>query len=321
VSKSLLHRSDLDRLAAQLGQICARVDRDVMLAPYTWFRVGGPADILATPGSDDELAALLAAVPADFPVTVLGVGSNVIIRDGGIRGLVIRLGKAFAGIEVAEDGLTVTAGAAALDARVAQTAAKAGIAGLEFLRGIPGSIGGALTMNAGAYGAELADRLVSAHAVDFDGKKHEFTPADLGYSYRHSSPPVPLIWTRAVLRGEAGDAAEITGRMDEIMSAREASQPIRERTGGSTFKNPDLAESGGKKAWQLIDGAECRGLRIRGAMVSTQHCNFLINTGDATAADLEELGETVRRRVSDRFGVTLNWEIKRIGDPATKEGA
>lgn len=315
-----MYKIDLDALATDLGAHCARVERNVALAPYTWFRVGGPADILANPASEAELSALLAACPDDVPITILGVGSNIIIRDGGIRGLVIRLGKAFAGIDIADDGVTVTAGAAALDARVAQTAAKAGIAGLEFLRGIPGSIGGALTMNAGAYGNELADRLISAHGIDFAGNLHDFTPVDLGYSYRHSAPPFPLIWTRAVLRGEPGNSAKITARMDEIMAAREGSQPIRERTGGSTFKNPDLAESDGKKAWQLIDGAECRGLRIRGAMVSTQHCNFLINTGDATAADLEELGETVRRRVKDRFGVTLNWEIKRIGEPTMREG-
>ncbi|MEN8723489.1 MAG: UDP-N-acetylmuramate dehydrogenase [Alphaproteobacteria bacterium] len=311
-----LHKSDLDDLAVTLKGVCGRVERDVMLAPFTWFRVGGPADIFANPQTEDELAALLSAIPENVPTTVLGVGSNVIIRDGGIRGVVIRLGRGFAAIDCDRETHEVTAGAAALDARVAQGAVKAGIAGLEFLRGIPGSIGGALTMNAGAYENDMSNQLVKAFGIDYSGKRHEFSPAELGYSYRHSNPPLPVIWTGALLRGTAGDGAQITARMDKIMAAREDSQPIRERTGGSTFKNPDLAESKGKKAWQLIDAAQCRGLRIRGAMVSTQHCNFLINTGDATAADLEELGETVRARVKEQSGVSLHWEIKRIGDAA-----
>ncbi len=322
VTVAPLHKSDLDDLTVRLQAVCARVERGVDLAPFTWFRVGGPADIFANPQNEDELAALLSATPKNIPITVLGVGSNVIIRDGGIRGLVIRLGKGFAAVECDPQTGEVSAGAAALDARVAQAAAKVGIAGLEFLRGIPGSIGGALTMNAGAYENDLSNQLVSARAIDFDGTIHEFQPDELGYSYRQSNPPMPVIWTRALLRGTQGNADEITARMDQIMAAREDSQPIRERTGGSTFKNPDLVESKGKKAWQLIDAAQCRGLRIRGAMVSTQHCNFLINTGDATAADLEELGETVRARVKDQSGVDLHWEIKRIGDAAIKgEGA
>ncbi len=316
VSAAVLQKSDLDDLAETLNRVCERVQRHVALAPFTWFRVGGPADIFANPQTEDELAALLAATPEDVPVTILGVGSNIIIRDGGVRGVVIRLGRGFAGIDCDSETMTVTAGAAALDARVAQAAAKAGIAGLEFLRGIPGGIGGALTMNAGAYENDMSNQLVKACGVDFSGNRHEFPVTDLGYSYRNSQPPVPVIWTRAVLQGSKGDPDEITARMDKIMAAREDSQPIRERTGGSTFKNPDLAQSKGKKAWQLIDAAACRGLRIRGAMVSTQHCNFLINTGDATAADLEELGETVRARVKEESGVELHWEIKRIGDAA-----
>jgi len=257
----------------------------------------------------DDLASFLAGCPGDVPLTVIGVGSNLLVRDGGVRGVVIRLGRGFMNVDV-EAGHKVRAGAAALDVAVAKAAAEAGVAGLEFLRGIPGTIGGALKMNGGAYGGETKDALIEAVALDRNGKRHVFANKDMGFSYRHSGVPDDMIFVEAVFQGSAGVSAEILARMDEITTSREASQPIRTKTGGSTFKNPE-----GRKAWQLVDEAGCRGLRRGGAQVSEQHCNFLVNTGDATARDLEELGEEVRARVRAASGITLEWEIRRIGEP------
>ncbi|MFT4935634.1 MAG: UDP-N-acetylmuramate dehydrogenase [Pseudoalteromonas distincta] len=292
-----------------LPAVRGRLLKDEPLAPFTWFRVGGVADVLFLPADAEDLASFLRGLDAAIPVTVLGVGSNVIIRDGGIEGVVVRLaGKAFG--QVTTDGRRVTAGAAALDAMVARAAAKAGIAGLEFYAGIPGSIGGALTMNAGCYGAETKDVLVSASGIDRTGARRDFTLADFGYTYRHSQAPADIIWTEAVYEGQADDPAAITARIDEITARRETTQPIREKTGGSTFKNPP-----GHSAWKLVDEAGWRGKPHGGAMFSPLHSNFMINTGEATAADLEGLGEAVRSDVANKLGVSLDWEIKRIGRP------
>ena len=300
----------IERLPKVRGELTANAP----LAPLTWFRVGGPAEVLFRPADVEDLAAFLAGCPEDVPVMVIGVGSNLLVRDGGVKGVVIRLGKPFMAIEV-EKGNRVRAGTAALDVAVARAAQQAGIAGLEFYRGIPGSIGGALRMNGGAYGAETKDVLVEAKAVTRKGEIVTLTNADMHYTYRHCGAPDDLIFVEALYQGRLGDKDEIAARMEEITSSREASQPIRSRTGGSTFKNPE-----GKKSWQLIDAAGCRGLTRGGAQVSEQHCNFLINTGEATADDLESLGEEVRARVKETSGVTLEWEIKRIGEPL-KEAA
>ncbi|MBC7102600.1 MAG: UDP-N-acetylmuramate dehydrogenase [Parvibaculum sp.] len=293
----------LDRLPPVRGELIA----DAPLAPLTWFRVGGHAEVLFRPADADDLAAFLKGVPEDVPVTVVGVGSNLLVREGGVPGVVIRLGREFMNIDV-QEGDCVRAGAAVLDVAVSRAAQEAGIAGLEFFRGIPGSIGGALRMNAGAYGRETKDVLVAAVAIDRKGERHVLTLADMDYSYRHSGAPEDIIFVEALFQCAPGDKAEILARMNEITASREATQPIRTRTGGSTFKNPD-----GKKSWQLIDAAGCRGLRKGGAQVSELHCNFLINTGDATATDIEDLGEEVRTRVKETSGVTLHWEIRRIG--------
>ena len=276
------------------------------LKDLVWFRAGGPADILFRPADLDDLCAFVAAKPADVPVTVIGVGSNLLIRDGGIPGVVIRLPSAFGKIEKI-DGTRIRAGAAALDAAVARAAADAGIAGLEFLRGIPGTIGGALTMNAGCYGTETKDVFVEAHAIDAAGKLIMLGSDEMGFTYRHSKPQ-GLIYVDAVLKGAPGDPDTIRGRMEALVAQRESTQPVRAKTGGSTFTNPP-----GQKAWQLIDSAGCRGLMHGAAQVSEKHCNFLINTGDATATDIEALGEEVRARVKAKFGTELEWEIKRIG--------
>ncbi|OYW90924.1 MAG: UDP-N-acetylenolpyruvoylglucosamine reductase [Caulobacterales bacterium 32-67-6] len=290
-----------------LPAVRGRLLKDEPLAPFTWFRVGGAADVLFLPADAEDLAGFLRGLDPAVPVTVLGVGSNVIIRDGGIEGVVVRLaGKAFG--QVTTEGLRVTAGAAALDAMVARAAAKAGIAGLEFYAGIPGSIGGALTMNAGCYGAETKDVLISASGIDRSGARRDFALADFGYTYRHSEAPADIIWTEAVYEGRADDPAAITARIDEITARRETTQPIREKTGGSTFKNPP-----GHSAWKLVDEAGWRGKPHGGAMFSPLHSNFMINTGEATAADLEGLGEAVRADVATKLGVSLDWEIKRIG--------
>jgi UDP-N-acetylmuramate dehydrogenase len=306
-----------DHLIARLPAVRGRLMADAELGPLTWFRTGGPAEVLFRPADMADLTEFLAAKPADVPVTVLGVGSNLLIRDGGIAGVVIRLGRHFA--DIAVQGDVVYAGAGALDGTAALTAAGSNLAGLEFLSGIPGTIGGALRMNAGAYGAEIRDILLAATAIDSAGRHFEVTAADLGMSYRDCEAPEDWIFLHAVLQGRPDSGAAIAARMADIQSRRSATQPVRARTGGSTFANPTgQALSDGSpapKAWELIDRAGCRGLVRGGAMVSELHTNFLINTGEATSADLEGLGEEVRRRVFERFGVTLHWEIRRIGRP------
>jgi UDP-N-acetylmuramate dehydrogenase len=300
-------------MIADLPQVRGRLTRDAPLGRHTWFGVGGPAEILFRPADEDDLVDFLRALPRDLPVTAIGVGSNLLVRDGGVAGIVVRLGRGFT--DVAIEGEALSVGAGALDLNVALAAAEAGVAGLEFLSGVPGTIGGALRMNAGAYGCEIKDVLVDADAIDRNGGVHRMSAAEMGLTYRHSTVDPGWIFTRARLRGRRGEPAEIGRRMAEIRAAREASQPIRAHTGGSTFTNPP-----GEKAWRLIDQAGCRGLVLGGAMVSEKHANFLINTGDASAADLEGLGEEVRRRVFDSAGVMLKWEIRRIGR-ATGEGA
>ncbi|MFZ5779620.1 MAG: UDP-N-acetylmuramate dehydrogenase [Pseudomonadota bacterium] len=292
----------IDRLPRPRGRLTA----DAPLGPQTWFAAGGPAEVLFRPADVDDLAAFLAALPLDIPVTVLGVGSNLLVRDGGIRGVVIRLLRGFTAITV--EGTDVVAGAGAPDLNVALTAREHALAGLEFLSGIPGTIGGALAMNAGAYGGELAQVLISADAVDRAGRRHRVGAADLGFSYRHSSAPADWIFVSARLRAQPGDQLAIARRIAEIDQARTESQP-RSRTGGSTFVNPP-----GHKAWELVDRAGCRGLRMGQAQVSEKHCNFLVNLGGATAAEIETLGEEVRRRVFEHSGVRLEWEIRRLGE-------
>jgi UDP-N-acetylmuramate dehydrogenase len=277
------------------------------LKDLVWFRAGGPAEILFRPADSDDLAAFLATRPAELRVSVIGVGSNLLVRDGGIPGVVVRLSSAFGKIET--DGLRVRAGAAALDGAVARAAADAGIAGLEFLRGVPGTIGGALKMNAGCYGREIKDVFVEALAIDGKGNQIRLSHADMAFEYRKArGAGDDLIFVEAVFEGAKDEPAAIRVRMEELSANREASQPIKSRTGGSTFKNPP-----GHKAWQLIDQAGCRGLTVGAAQVSEKHTNFLINTGDASAADLEALGEEVRKRVKEKSGITLEWEIKRVG--------
>jgi UDP-N-acetylmuramate dehydrogenase len=276
------------------------------LAELTWFRVGGPAQLLFMPEDEADLAYFLSQLPTEMPVTVIGLGSNLIVRDGGVAGVVIRLGRGFN--EIAIERTHIRAGAAVPDVKIARAAQEAGLAGLAFLRGIPGGIGGALRMNGGAYGRETKDALVEARAVDRQGRVHVLSNADMHYAYRHSGAPDDYIFTQGLFAGERGDPAAIAVEMDKITESREATQPVKSRTGGSTFKNPP-----GHKAWQLIDAAGCRGLRRGDAQVSEMHCNFLINLGHASAADIETLGETVRRRVKENSGVDLDWEIKRIG--------
>ncbi|PCI47370.1 MAG: UDP-N-acetylenolpyruvoylglucosamine reductase [Alphaproteobacteria bacterium] len=289
-----------------LPTVRGKFEVDASLKKLTWFRVGGVADILFTPEDSDDLSDFLQHIPADMPVMPLGVGSNLLIRDGGIEGAVIRFGKKFAAIII--DGNDIIAGAGAPDITVAGAARDAHLAGLEFLRGIPGTIGGAVKMNAGAYGAEISDILISAEVMDRRGVRHVLTADDLQFSYRHSSLADDMICLSVRLKGRPGVKSDIADRMRQIADAREQSQPLRTRTGGSTFKNPD-----GVKAWALIDGAGCRGLRVGGAMVSEKHCNFLINTGNATAGDIEELGEEIRRRVMNNSGIGLKWEIRIVG--------
>jgi UDP-N-acetylmuramate dehydrogenase len=285
------------------------------LAPFTWFRVGGPADALFLPADAEDLAHFLAVLPKDVPVLPIGVGSNLIVRDGGVPGVTIRLaGRSWAQIE-AMDGARVKAGAGALDSMVAKAAAKAGIGGLEFYAGIPGTIGGALTMNAGCYGSETKDVLIEATALDRNGKRITLTHADFGFTYRHNALPDGLVFLDATYQGRPDDPAAVTARMAEITAKREASQPIREKTGGSTFKNPMGPDGEKLSAWKLNDEAGMRGYRRGGAQVSEKHANFLINTGDATAADIEGLGEDVRAAVKAKHGIELEWEIKRIGRP------
>jgi UDP-N-acetylmuramate dehydrogenase len=294
-------------LKAAMPQLRGRLLANQSLAELTWFRVGGPAQVLFTPADEDDLAYFLRQLSAAMPVCVVGVGSNLIVRDGGMPGVVIRLSPRGFG-ETSVDGDIVFAGAAALDKRVAETAASANISGLEFFFGIPGTIGGALRMNAGANGSETRDVLIEASGVGRDGKKHTFTNADMNFVYRNSGVDTAIVFTSARFRGAIAAPEAIRARMDEVQTHRETAQPIREKTGGSTFKNPE-----GNSAWKLIDAAGCRGLRIGGAQVSEMHCNFLINTGQATGHDIETLGETVRARVKENSGIELHWEIKRIG--------
>jgi UDP-N-acetylmuramate dehydrogenase len=298
----------LPGLLESLPPLRGRMQANAKLAPFTWFRAGGAAEALVRPADAEDLAAFLRALPHEVPVHVIGACSNLIVRDGGLPGVTIRLGRGFSTITAEADGLV--AGAAALDVTVAEHAAAAGLTGLEFLSGIPGSIGGAVAMNAGAYGGDLATVLDWAELVTRTGELRRLVPAELAFAYRHAALPAGAVVTRVRLRGQPSAPALIATRMAEIRANREASQPIRARTGGSTFRNPD-----GMKAWELIDAAGCRGLARGGAMVSDKHCNFLINTGSATAADIEGLGEEVRRRVLAATGVTLHWEIRRIGIP------
>jgi len=293
-------------LKARLPQLRGRLLANQGLAELTWFRVGGPAQVLFMPEDDNDLAYALRNLPSDISLSVLGAGSNTIVRDGGIEGVVVRLGRGFNEVTVEADN-RVRAGTAALDVLVARAAQKAGIAGLAFLSGIPGTIGGALRMNGGAYGGETKDVMVEARGIDRAGNLRTYSNAEMGFAYRHCAVPDDVIFTSAVFQGRAGDPEAIAAEMDNIKQKREESQP-RNRTGGSTFKNPP-----GQSAWKLVDEAGCRGLRVGEAQVSELHSNFLINLGRATAADIETLGETVRARVKQKSGVELEWEIKRVG--------
>jgi UDP-N-acetylmuramate dehydrogenase len=304
-------RALLARLPAARGRLVPERPMDEL----TWFRVGGPAEVMFTPADEEDLAQFLAHLDPDIPVTVVGVGSNLLVRDGGIPGVVIRLGRGFGALELVDE-VTVRAGAAVPDMKVARFALEHGIEGLTFLRGIPGTIGGALRMNAGAHGGEMRDVLVSARAVDRQGRVHEVSPEALGMRYRHTDAPADWIFTSALLRGRPGRREEIEARMAEIQARREAAQPVRARTGGSTFKNPP-----GARAWELIDAAGMRGVRVGAAKVSEKHCNFLVNEGGASAAEIEALGELVRAMVRERCGVELEWEIRRVGIPAAGAGA
>ncbi|HEY8262891.1 MAG TPA: UDP-N-acetylmuramate dehydrogenase [Methyloceanibacter sp.] len=303
-------RDLLTELNAALPELRGKLKPGAMLADLTWFRVGGPAEILYSPADEADLAYVVKTIPQDIPVTVIGLGSNLLVRDGGIEGVVIRLGKGFGDIEV-EDGQRLRAGAAVPDVKVARAAADAGISGLSFYRGIPGCVGGALRMNGGAHGKETKEVVIEVRAVDCQGNIHVLPVDELHYSYRHCGAPEDFIFTEALFQGEPGEPEKILAEMDDIAVYRESAQPIKSRTGGSTFKNPP-----GKKAWQLIDAAGCRGFRIGDAHVSEMHCNFLINDANATGAEIEELGETVRARVKETSGVDLEWEIKRLGVPA-----
>jgi UDP-N-acetylmuramate dehydrogenase len=296
-------------LKSLLPQLRGRLLANQSLAELTWFRVGGPAQVMFMPEDENDLAYVLRNLARDIPMSVLGAGSNTIVRDGGIEGVVVRLGRGFNEITI-EQNHRVRSGTAALDLMVSRAAQQAGIAGLAFLSGIPGTIGGALRMNGGAYGGETKDVLVEARGVNRAGDVRTFTNADMGFSYRHCSVPEDVIFTSALFQGRPGNPDEIAAEMDAIKQKREASQP-RNRTGGSTFKNPP-----GHSAWKLVDEAGCRGLRVGDAQVSELHSNFLINLGNATAADIETLGETVRARVKEKSGIDLEWEIKRVGVPA-----
>jgi len=296
-------------LAARLPDLRGRLAGNFPLSDITWFRVGGPAQILFTPADEDDLAYFMAGLAAGVPVTIIGLGSNLLVRDGGIEGVVVRLGRGFGEIG-AEEECHLRAGAAAPDVKVARAAADAGIAGLSFYRGIPGCVGGALRMNGGAHGSETKDVLVEARAVDRAGKVHVLGVGEMDYSYRHCGAPSDFIFTQALFRGKPGDRADILAEMDGVAEYRAEAQPVKARTGGSTFKNPE-----GHSAWKLIDAAGLRGFRVGGAMVSEKHCNFLINEGEATAADIEQLGETIRERVKETSGISLEWEIRRLGIP------
>ncbi len=307
--------TDTKTLIDRLPKVRGSCEENAPLGAKTWFRTGGRAEVLFRPEDFDDLVAFMEGLPEDIPVTVIGIGSNLLVRDGGLRGVVVRPGKPMA--EISIEGDLISAGAGALGVTVAARALDAGLTGLEFLKGVPGSVGGALRMNAGAYGSEVKDIFVEASVIGKGGVIRQLTGEEMGFGYRHTEVAEDYIFTSAVFRGQPAARRDIRARMKGIMDAREQSQPLRTRTGGSTFKNPDDGESG-RKAWQLIDEAGCRGLTLGGAMVSEKHCNFLINTGDATAADLENLGDMVRDRVKDKTGVELEWEIRRIGCKGVK---
>jgi len=299
----------LPDLGPRMPELRGRLTSGTALADVTWFRVGGPAQVLFSPADEADLAYFLARLPRDIPVFAIGLGSNLLVRDGGVRGVVIRLGRGFSGIEVLPEH-RIRVGTAVPDVKLARAASDAGIAGLAFYRGIPGSIGGALRMNAGAHGSETKDVLVEARGVDREGNIRVFSNAEMGFTYRHCGVPDDIVFTQAVYQGRPGDPAEIAKAMEDVANYREANQPIKERTGGSTFKNPP-----GHSAWKLVDQAGCRGYRVGGAKVSEMHCNFLINDQSASAEDVERLGETVRARVKAASGVSLQWEIIRLGEP------
>ncbi len=299
----------VDDLASVLPQLRGALREEVPLASMTWFKTGGPAEVLFEPAHEDDLSAFLSLCPAAIPVTVIGAGSNLLVRDGGLAGVVVRLGKGFSVVDI--EGEALSAGAAVPDVKLASAAAQAGLAGLAFLRGIPGQVGGALRMNGGAYGTETADVLVSARGVGRDGSARDYTAAEMGFTYRHCGVPPDVIFTRARFRGHRGDPEAIRAEMAAITAARAATQPVNTRTGGSTFKNPP-----GAKAWELVDRAGCRGLVHGDAQVNELHANFLVNRGSASAAEIEALGELVRARVLDTCGIELEWEIARIGRAA-----
>jgi UDP-N-acetylmuramate dehydrogenase len=299
----------IEKLGGELAGLRGRITPNAEMDKITWFRAGGLADALFQPADEDDLAAFLKAVPEDVPLTIVGVGSNLLVRDGGIGGFVVRLSAKGFGEAEAISRTRIRAGAAVPDKRVAAVALEAGIGGFHFYHGIPGAIGGALRMNAGANGVETRERVVEVTALDRKGNRHTLSNADMGYAYRHSSAPADFIFTSALFEGYPEDKAVIKASMDAVQHHRETVQPIREKTGGSTFKNPE-----GTSAWKEIDNAGCRGLMIGGAQMSPMHCNFMINTGSATGYDLEYLGETVRARVLEHSGIRLHWEIKRIGN-------
>jgi UDP-N-acetylmuramate dehydrogenase len=294
-------------LRARMPGLRGSLEANASTVPLSWFRAGGPARVLFVPSDEDDLMTFLRNLDAAIPVLVVGLGSNLLVRDGGFDGVVVRLGKRFAVVAV-EAGCRIRAGAGAPDVKVARAAAEAGIAGLSFLRGIPGAVGGALRMNGGAYGGETKDILVEARGVRRSGERVTFDRAAMGFSYRHCGAPDDVIFTEALFEGRPGEPGPILAEMNAITEARSSTQPVNTRTGGSTFKNPP-----GRKAWELVDAAGCRGLRIGDAQVSEMHCNFLINHGAATASEIEELGEEVRRRVLAHSGIALEWEIKRVG--------
>jgi len=298
----------LKKLEGNLADVHGRLLPDEPMSKYTWFQVGGPADILFQPADAEDLALFLNRLPEEIPVMVVGVGSNLLVRDGGIEGVVIRLSaKGFGQVEQLSD-TKIMSGAAVPDKRLATKALEAGIGGFAFYHGIPGGIGGALRMNAGANGTETTNRVVEVHAIDRQGNKHTLSHADMGYTYRHSGASADLIFTHATFEGEVQEKALIQQEMDEVQHHRETVQPVKEKTGGSTFKNPE-----GHSAWKLVDAAGMRGFKVGGAQMSEMHCNFMINTGNATAGDLETLGETVREKVLENSAIQLEWEIKRIG--------
>ncbi|MBZ0163055.1 MAG: UDP-N-acetylmuramate dehydrogenase [Notoacmeibacter sp.] len=298
----------IDRLGSRLAGLRGRLTPNAGMNQLTWFRAGGPAEALFQPADEEDLAEFMRAVPAEIPVMVAGIGSNLLVRDGGIRGFVVRLSaRGFGEVEALSER-RIRAGASAPDKKLAAVALEAGIGGFHFYHGIPGAVGGALRMNAGANGVETRERVVEVRAIDRQGKLHVLSNGDMGYAYRHSSASPDLIFTSALMEGDPAEREEIRAAMDAVQMHRETVQPIREKTGGSTFKNPE-----GTSAWKEIDRAGCRGLTVGGAQMSPMHCNFMINTGTASGHDLETLGETVRARVLEKSGIRLHWEIKRLG--------